>query len=87
MKSRVKTRVAFGQPLVNQGTIQQDIALSRYHLQIPRSSMQCKGCASLICSTSTVSEDGVFSIAYVLKLFENNVVASCVVLFVTLLHK
>jgi hypothetical protein len=44
MKSRVKTRVAFGQPLVNQGTIQQDIALSRYHLPIPRSSMQYKRC-------------------------------------------
>jgi hypothetical protein len=29
MKSRVKKRVAFGKPLVEQGTIQQDIALSR----------------------------------------------------------
>ena len=30
MIDRVKTRVAFGRPLVEQGTIQQDIALNRY---------------------------------------------------------
>jgi acyl-CoA dehydrogenase family member 10 len=36
MKSRVKNRVAFGKPLVDQGTIQQDIALSRLEIEQAR---------------------------------------------------
>merc|ERR1719495_2045165 len=36
MVQRVKTRVAFGRPLVDQGTIQQDIALSRLEIEQAR---------------------------------------------------
>mgnify|MGYP002050636975 CR=1 FL=1 len=32
MVDRAKTRVAFGKPLIEQGSIQQDIALSRYRI-------------------------------------------------------